>query len=98
MAIGKLSFIGYIRPEIRRCKTDWDAEVEITPEIREALHPRDVGTLRVGVLRRPFHWEPSRPGTRGSPRQPIAAVHAKDSLVFAVADDSFFLLEYREPK
>ena len=35
-------------------KIDWDAPIELTPEIREAMAPNDVDTMRTGALIRGF--------------------------------------------
>ena len=51
-------FIGYIPAIVRGAKIDWDIDVELSPEVRGALKPQDVETLRPGKLRRPFRVTP----------------------------------------
>jgi hypothetical protein len=78
---------------IRGAKIDWDVEVQLTPEIREALRPRDPELLRAGRLQRPFHVKPPRAGTRAQPVAREEIVHPKGALVFAGRDDRFFFFE-----
>jgi hypothetical protein len=86
-------FIGYIPATVRGAKIEWDVDVELSPEVRGALKPQDVETLRPGKLRRPFRVTSPRAGTRGRPfaRQDIE--HPKGALVFATADESWFWFE-----
>jgi hypothetical protein len=91
-------FIQYGPAVLRGIKVDWDALVEITDDIRQAMHPQDeLERLRVGRLRRPFHVQPSRPGRR-SARVPARdeVVFPKGALIFANSVDSWFWVEIGE--
>jgi hypothetical protein len=88
-----MRFILYGPAVIRGAKIDWEAEVRLTQEIREALRPQDPELLRAGRLRRPFHVKPPRVGTRAQPVARDEIVHPKGALVFASRNDRFFFFE-----
>jgi hypothetical protein len=87
-----MRFIGYGRATIRGAKIDWETPVTLTAEARAALLPHDPKDFRCGQLRRPFHVKPRRPGTRSSSAIREEVVHPKGALVFATADESWFLV------
>jgi hypothetical protein len=89
-------FVEYIPAVVRGAKINWDADVELSPEVRQAMRPYDVEPLRRGRLRRPFHIKPARPGTRGRPIVREEIEHPKGALVFATEDDTFFWFEAPE--
>jgi hypothetical protein len=89
-----MRFIGYGPAILRGCKIDWDASVVVDDALRRALHPNDPGVLRAGRLRRPFRvklGEPGRRSRRIARREPVT--HASGAIVFAYADDAWFLIE-----
>jgi hypothetical protein len=67
----------------RRLQVNWDAPVELTPEVRAAMAPQYEESLLAGVLRRPFVYEPSPPGTRTKQPRRAKIKHDKGALVFA---------------
>jgi hypothetical protein len=77
-------------------KIDWDADVQLTDEVRQALHPQDPAHLRAGRLRRPFHVKPRRPAGRARLPAGKEILHPKGALVFAFADDQWCLVEAPE--
>jgi hypothetical protein len=89
-------FIGYIPAVVRKMKVDRDAEVDITADVRRALHPRDPNGLRAGRHRRPLHVKPTPDGRRGKSWVQEEVLHPKGSLVFANSDDSWFVVEAPE--
>ena len=96
-----MRFVGYKRATMRGCKVDWDAAIEVTEGLRLALHPNDPDDLKSGRLRRPFRVEAATPGRRSRqvsvrhPR-PEPITHEVGALVFAFADESWFLVEAPE--
>ena len=91
-----MRFIGYVPAVVRGAKIDWEADVELSPEVRDAMKPQDVDALRRGKLRRPFHVTPPRSGTRGRPFTRQEMKHPKGAVVFATADESWFWFEAPE--
>lgn len=93
-----MRFVQYSRPEARDCKIDWEAPVQVSEQVRRALHPHDVDVLHAGRLRRPFLFQPPIPGRRsrhGFERHPSPdpVPHERGALVFAYADESSFFIE-----
>jgi hypothetical protein len=93
-----MRFIEYRRPEVRDCKIDWEAAVQVSEEVRRALHPHDVDALHAGRLRRPFLLQPPELGRRsrqGAVKHPgpEPIPHERGALVFAFADESCFFIE-----
>ncbi len=93
-----MRFVGYIRAVVRGAKIDWEADVVLSPEVREAMKPQELWRLRQGKLRRPFHVKPRNPGTRGRPFAREELEHPKGALVFATEDGSWFWFEAPEPE
>jgi hypothetical protein len=91
-------FIGYIPAVLRGIKVEWDIPVEITDEIRRAMHPQDeIERLRAGRLRRPFHVPSHRLGRRsaGVPQRE-EVVHPNGALIFANETETWFWVEAEE--
>ena len=88
-----MRFVLYRAASVRGMKVDWDVQVDITEEVRRALHPQDPEDFRAGRLRRPFHHKPPRPGTRSASVAGEETVHPKGALVFATEDDSYVYVE-----
>ena len=78
-----MRFIGY--GKLRGIKVGWSVDVDLTDEIRQALHPHDPAVLSVGRLRRPF-LAPSKGPADG-------VKHDKGALVFAYANEEYLFIE-----
>jgi hypothetical protein len=97
----EMRFIQYSRPEARECKIDWDATVDVTDDLRQALHPHDPEALNAGRLRRPFLFQPPDAGRRSrhgfvKHPSPEPVRHARGARVFAYPDESCFFIEAPE--
>jgi hypothetical protein len=79
-----MRFLTFMRADIRGAKIDWDIDLDLTPELRTALHPHDAGFLRPGRIRRAFMLG------NGKFRAP------KHALVFAYPDEGAFLVQVEE--
>ena len=93
-----MKFVQYRRAQTRGCKIDWDAPVEITADLRRALHPHDLDALHVGRLRRPFLVARTVPGRRTrhvvvKHPSPEPVPHDRGAIVFAYPDESVFFIE-----
>lgn len=93
-----MRFILYKRAQVRGCKIDWDAPVELTDEIRRAMQPHVVEELRAGRLRRPFEYKAGTPGRRSrrvfeKHPPPESVAHERGAVVFAYPDESVFFIE-----
>ncbi len=96
-----MRFIRYLRPQARECRTDRDAPIEVTGDIRRALHPHEPEALLAGRLRRPFLFAPPTPGRRSHHAfvrhpSPDPAHHERGAIVFAYPDESVFFVEAPE--
>lgn len=94
-----MEFVGYGPAAMRGVKIDWDVAGVRTQDLLNVLAsyvngPED---CRIGVLRRPFIWEPGKPGRRSKrviASQRPRTVHCKGSIVVAYPDESWFLVEH----
>lgn len=91
-----IQFVFYLRPS--DCKVDWDADVDVTDDVRRALDPQDPAVLRAGRLRRSFIQKAPTPGRRSAhvlrahpPPAPVR--HPAGARVFATVDEACFWVE-----
>ncbi len=87
-----MRFQGYRTGAVPGMKVEWDIDVELTDEIRQALDPQDVDTLRVGQLKRAVDVK-GHAGGRGKQKATPTVIHRKGALVFAMPSEDYFFIE-----
>src|SRR5512140_2359035 len=78
-----MRFAIYGASATRAANIDWDAPVEVTPELLAAVAPHDTATMRTGVLRRGFSVD--------------SVLHPKGSIAVTWFRGSEMLLELVSP-
>ncbi len=93
-----MKFAMYTRAQARLARVEWTDPVASDEELRRALHPHQVESLRHGRLRRPFDYRPPQFGRRSQRHlakhpPPEPQHHPRGALVFAYEDEACFFIE-----